>query len=688
MTKQTPRRFASMCALSGKVLILATLTLSFSMVSIAEGKALSIETAEQQPAESVMDQVKAAAEKVEAATAKAETEEKKETWRKTVVHLKRPKRGCFVATYPETEWREVACKTPPHKLYPPKRRGGVRTEIVGGAGPDFSAVVTGHITEAEGSFDSVSVTSEFTVPCPGQVCPANPAFNSSTANEYSLQLNSKPFTTQTCSGSKPVTGETCQGWEQFVYEGSGGGFIQYWLENYGPAGTACPAPKGSDCALGVDSDGWCPFQFATGDPVYCVVNAANMVAASSELITNLQEIKLEGSAAGVNGADDGVIVSEANSSSSPFTTNGNNYFPDLGSTWQEVEFNVFGDGGGDQAVFNSGATVHVRTGVVSGTGLGPSCDLQSFTGESNNLTLGNTPPAAVIGTPPMPALLFWESDPAATGGAATCADATSVGDTHLTTFDGLHYDFQASGDFVLLQDGSDFAVHTRQASGAPTWPNAAVNKAVAVQMGKTRVAVYIEPTRLLIDGRAENLADGKTTLLPTGVQVTRHGDVYVISNENGDRVRATLNSTWIDVIAGLGHSERDTRGLLGNPKGNAHELATSKGVVLKEPVSFADLYHAYADSWRVQGTESLFTEATKIKPGIPKKPVYAKDLKPAVSAHATEICKAAGITNQDLLDDCILDNTVLKDEKAVKVFVHAAPPRNVVKPVLHVTPAH
>src|SRR5208337_2790706 len=111
--------------------------------------------------------------------------------------------------------------------------------------------------------------------------------------------------------------------------------------------------------------------------------------------------------------------------------------------------------------------------------------------------------------------------PAAPGAPATCADATSVGDTHLTTFDGLYYDFQASGDFVLAQDGPEFVVQARQASGAPTWPNASVNKAVATQMGKTRVALYIEPTRLVIDGAANNLADGKSIELPTGVQVTR-----------------------------------------------------------------------------------------------------------------------------------------------------------------------
>ena len=87
----------------------------------------------------------------------------------------------------------------------------------------------------------------------------------------------------------------------------------------------------------------------------------------------------------------------------------------------------------------------------------------SFTGETNNLTLVNSPPTALPGT--LPALVFSESFPAAPGAPATCADATSIGDTHLTTFDGLYYDFQASGEFLLAQDGPEFVVQTRQGVG-------------------------------------------------------------------------------------------------------------------------------------------------------------------------------------------------------------------------------
>jgi len=631
--------------------MLAALTLALSVVSIGATKGAATEP----------PQDKKAAAQGQTATTGLPTEVERESWRKTILRTPRPKQGegCFVATYPETVWREVPCKTPPHQPYLPKRRGGIRTDIVGGSGTDFSPEVTGHISEGEGSFDSVS------------------GVTNSTSSTYSLQLNTEFFTTTTCSTYAP-----CRGWEQFVWSNSTrSGYIQYWLIQYGPQGTACPAPVSASCdGAHVFSDGWCPFTIQGTTDVYCARNAANSISQlAAEPITSLQQLKVTGTVAGVNGnANDAIAVTEGNTAQ---TASGNNYFPDLGNQWQIAEFNVFGDGNSSQLAFNANSTIEVRSSVASGTALGPACDEQSFTGESNNLTLVDlTPPVAHTG---VPSLVFKESN--ATGSTqTTCAGAVSVGDTHLTTFDGLYYDFQASGDFVLAQDGSDFIVQARQASGAPTWPNASVNKAVATQMGKTRVAVYIEPIRLVIDSAAAVLADGKTILLPTGVQVSRHGNMYTISSETGDTVRATLNSTWIDVRVGLGLSPRPrVRGLLGNPSGNALELVTSNEVVLRAPVLFRDLYHTYAESWRVQPEESLFTEETTIKFGIPTKPFYASDLTPKEAAHALAACKAAGVKNAALLDSCTLDTTVLNDETAVKVFVHLTPPRHVIKPGVH-----
>lgn len=569
-----------------------------------------------------------------------------ETWRKSMVRSARPKKGCFVVTYPAKIWREVPCGTAPNRPYGP--RNGVRPQTVGN-GNDFAGQVTGNTSQSEGSFDTVTgVTSEN---------------DGGSADVFSLQLNTNRFTTNACT-TFHATDPGCQGWEQFIFSNSGSAFIQYWMLPFAAAGTACPA-------------GWNSFNWPTAAQVSCFINSVSAAVIPHQTINGLAAMKLDGAVAGVNGnQDDEVSLAIGNTI---FSASGDNHFPDLTGGWRFSEFNVFGDFNGTQAVFNSGSSIVVRTAVNSGApAIPPTCAQQGFTGESNNLTLVSAP--AMTPDVNWPSIIFTESNNNPT--PISCDTADSIGDTHLKTFAGALYDFQASGDFVLAR-AADFTVQARQASGAPTWPNASVNKGIATQMGKTRVAVYIEPTRLIVDGEARDLADGRDLLLATGVQISRRGNVYAITSEAGDSVRATLNNTWMNVAVGLGHTPQpQASGLLGSPNGPAQQLVTSTGVALKEPVAFEDLYHTYADSWRVPANESLFSEATTIKAGIPDKLFFAQQLSPQDYARANAICKAAGIASRSLLEACTLDTAVLNDEAAANVFVHAPPPRHVVRPVL------
>ena len=326
----------------------------------------------------------------------------RENWRKEMRAIPWPTHGCYTATYPERQWREIPCKTPPNKLYLPRAGGMTRNKTVGGAaGPDFSAMVTGHITQAEGSFDSVT----------GVTLTPN----------YSLQLNTDFFPTRACKDA-PNTG--CKGWEQFVYDSDGSGFIQYWLIQYGPAGTLCPMPRGAHCVEGqASNDGWCPSTVGTDDnPLYCVINSAVAVGPPAEPATSLGQLRVSGAAAGVNGAaNDAITVTVGDAM---FARDGNNHFPDLGQQWREAEFNVFGAGNGRQAIFNGGSSATVRIEVTSGTNVGPNCDLVSFTAKSTNLTLQNIAPVAPSGA--LPALMFAESNPALPGRTADCKDTTSA----------------------------------------------------------------------------------------------------------------------------------------------------------------------------------------------------------------------------------------------------------------------
>jgi len=597
--------------------------------SLLSGLLSSIVTAAEQPPPPSKAPAPAVVTPQPAAVAAAEkpTAAQLETWRQTMVKAPRPNKACYAATYPDTQWHEVTCGPKPTKLYPPRPGTGILPEIVGGPnGVDYLAQVTGNITQAEGSFDpnGTVVGSECSVPCDESTDTCQPNLTCSSpgavANSFSLQLNANTFTgTAICNGAPPPSAALgpCQGWQQFVYDSGGGVSIQYWLTPWGPPGSTCPS-------------GFNQFNYPTEVDCYNIVGATNGIP--SALPTQLPQITLTGSVAGVVGSTDNLTLFVSGMMSS---LPGDNLFLDLSSNWHITEFNVFGNGDNSQAVFSSGSTVVPRVGVTSGTTNGPGCDFKSLTGETNNLVLANVPPTTVELTPapgvtPMPALVFTESIPSS--GPGTCADAASVGDTHLTTFDGLKYDFQATGDFLLAQSGN-LTVQTRQALSAtnPNWiKNAAINKAVAVQMGTTRVALYIWPVRLVVDGKTTDLAEGKTVSLPSGVNIALRSGVNIIASPAGDVVFVTANNnginTWLDVSVGLGHTPApDARGLLGNPSGNAHDLKTANSTVLSA-VSFTALYHGYADSWRLQPNQSMLEADPTVTAGVPDKPFFASDL--------------------------------------------------------------
>jgi hypothetical protein len=537
------------------------------------------------------------------------------------------KKGCFTATYPGTAWQEVPCTTAPSRTYGPRTK---RSQSVG-HGIDFEAQVAGLMSEATGSFDTVNVTSENDN--------ANPDI-------YSLQLNSSYFTTPACAGA--ANPNNCNGWQQFIYSsGLQSAFVEYWLIY----GAPCPA-------------GW------TTSGVSCVKNSAGAIPIGFQPVSNLKQMSLTGT------------VQAGGMDTISMTINGNTLSAmnldselSLANKWNRAEFGIFGDGGGDDATFNAGATMAVRTSVVDGTSNAPACQLESFTSETNSLDL--VPPCCAFGGA-KPAIVFWLSNNP--GATSSCSGGTSIGDTHLTNFNGLYYDFQASGDFLLAETTPGFVVETRQRSGAPTWPNASVNKAVAMNLGATRAAVCLDPIRLVVDGRARELADGASLAFPGGAGVARGGNTYLFTSPGGESVSAEVNSGWINVAVSLDHlPQAKVYGLLGNANGNMGEddLATRQRVVLNQPLLFEQLYHLYANSWRVSGRESLLSSQCgdgDVETGIPSQPFYAENLDPDLYRRARTFCTEGGVRDLTLLDACTLDTAVL-GETAVRAYVRAHPPR-------------
>ena len=580
-----------------------------------------------------------------------EEAKRQKDWNSAMLKKEAPRKGCFIASYPNAEWQEVACKAAPNIPMVPRR--GVRPLVVGNASDVSAGAPSGTITQAIGRFENVSnVTSET-----GLIGNSGTPVN----NAYSLQINTNFLTSPACVGS-PNPG--CKGWEQFVYFNtgtSGSAFIQYWLIKYN---AACPS-------------GWNQFSFTSGTDIYCWRNnSGGAVGVPNQPITNIANWTMTGTATST--ADS---VTMWTGPTTAFTRTGDNSVTATNG-WTIAEFNVFGAGGstagGGQANFNSGASLNTRTEIIYGGNAPPNCVAQGFTGETNNLSFGPTPPVA---SGPGPAVIFQESS--AGGATSNCAAATTVGDTHLRTFNGLFYDFQAAGDFTLAEVDPGFLVQTRQVSGAPTWPNATVNKAVAARFGKTAVAICLAPpgrdqtTMVNVDGKLTPVDNGQTLELPEGVGISRQGNVYQMTSEAGDSVRATVNSSWIDVAVGLGKWPSAVRGLIANANGNINQLETSDHFVLTNAFNFDDLYHRFTDSWRVSARDSMLSVCNgggAIESGAPARTFYAIDLDAGVREKASGVCTAAGVKVGPLFDACTLDVAVIGDDAAAKVYVDAVAP--------------
>jgi len=321
------------------------------------------------------------------ATSQTAPAQSQEAWEATMSRTPVPKKGCFESSFPNTEWQEVACTTALPRPYPPAR--GSRPEIVGN-GIDWTASVTDTtISWAHGSFDSVTgVTSET---------------DSRTGNSdtFSLQLNSEFFATS-ASPCQGAPNHTCTGWQQFLFSTSGCTnstacvFMQYWLLNYGPT---CPS-------------GWNQYGLD------CFFNS-NSTSVPMQTIAQLRWLRLTGMAN--SGGMDTVVLSTEDRRHLYRAENQDNVL-DLAQHWQVVEFNIFGDCCLSQANFNNGSTLAVRTRVIDGAAIAPTCVQQGFTGETNNLTLVGTPAIAQVEAPA--AIVFTESN--ATGGTpASCASCNA-----------------------------------------------------------------------------------------------------------------------------------------------------------------------------------------------------------------------------------------------------------------------
>ena len=271
--------------------------------------------------------------------------------------------GCFEATYPQMAWVKADCAAAPthFSTRPTLSSNGITASTVGN-GADYAAQTTGKISKAIGTFPTVTGVKTET--------------DDGTSNGYSIQLNSNFMSgTKACNG---VSG--CLSWSQFVYSSEEeSAFIQDWLIGIG----SCPK-----------TGSW--IDAGSGD---CYKNSA-AVSVPTLAITTLSTFKMSGAA---TSSKDSLVFT---ASGKAYSTSQADTITDLSTAWNASEFNIIGDGGGSEAVFNKGSSVTVKIALTDGSTSAPTCVSNGgTTGETNDLTAGKCTTAS--GT--SPSISFVES---------------------------------------------------------------------------------------------------------------------------------------------------------------------------------------------------------------------------------------------------------------------------------------
>jgi len=281
-------------------------------------------------------------------------------------------------------------------------------------------------------------------------------------------------------------------------------------------------------------------------------------------------------------------------------------------------------------------------------------------------------------SPPAPPALPLPPDPP--------VPSISSGDVHISTLDGLRFNFQAVGEFLLIEaEDHDLAVQFRtRASGSYV----SVNSAAAMQVAGDVVGFYVEPHhRVVVDGETVAIDEGGTMLLDGGGKIHHvASNRYQVVWPDSSVVEVTMYPSTLSIggrladgLAGM------VRGVAGDFDGDpGNDLVTPEGERFGTGIGYEELYDIYGHSWRITQEDSLFeygpgeTTETYTDRDFPRQRITLAALDELAVAAAEEIC--APIRHPRIYRDCVLDVAVTGDPIFLHDHLNALPPSAEVAP--------
>ena len=253
-----------------------------------------------------------------------------------------------------------------------------------------------------------------------------------------------------------------------------------------------------------------------------------------------------------------------------------------------------------------------------------------------------------------------------------------AGDPHVTTADGVNYDYQGAGEFILAKStlpGDTFEIQGRL-SAVAVRPIVSVLEQAAAKVGTHIVTFdYTRNDIVWVDGLAADFLSGPLDL-GAGTLSLVNSREWTISYDTGEKVTVDLGVGLLNLTLDTGpdRAAGTLHGLFGNFDGDTtNEFELPNGTILQRPLSQDTLYNIFADSWRVTQGGSLLdygpgeTTGTFTNEAIPATFSLA-DLPSDVLAKAEALVNEAGISDPGLRASAMYDYIVLGDTSALTYY--------------------